>query len=394
MNAIEHVKQLAQQIGPRGSATAQEKAAADYAANSLEMMGLSPTVETFRTARSAWLPAGLFWSLMLAAGFLFVGGTQVGKMLSLPIAVLALGSIVLELTFRTNPLRWLLPKGPSQNVWVRIPSSGPLRERAALVAHLDTHRTPLVFSSDRWVRWFGRVVPIGFTFALVQIAIIIAGFVRPEIWIRYLVIAPMLPSFGLLALMLQADFTPYSPGANDNASGVGVALSMAERLAARPLEHTEVWIVLTGSEEVGSYGANAFLRRHRADLPGAAWLTVDTVGSRDGAPVFLSQETFLCPVRSDPELLRIARQVAVNHPQWRAREIKTKGAYTDGALGAKHGLRVLTFGSHTPGGGLSNWHRPTDTVDRMGEECLLTSEAFVLGVLTQMDTGSVQQEAH
>jgi len=385
MNALEHVKHLAQEIGPRGSATPQEKAAADYASEQLASMGLSPTVEVFRTARSAWLPAGLFWSVLLSAGFLFVGGTRVGAIVSLPVAVVALGSIILELTFRTNPLRWVLPKGDSRNVWSRIPASGERKGCVILVAHLDTHRTPLVFSSDRWVRWFARLVPIGFALAFLQIAIILAGILRPEMWIRYLAIVPMTASFGLLALMLQADFTPYSPGANDNASGVGVALSLAERLAVRPLENTDVWVVLTGSEEVGSYGADAFLRHHRGDLHGAAWLTIDTVGSRDGVPVFLAQETFLKPVRSDPGLLRIARTVAAHHPQWHTRESTVKGAYTDGALGAKHGLRVLTFESHAPDGGLSNWHRLTDTVDCLGEECLLASEAFVLGVITQLD---------
>jgi hypothetical protein len=330
---------------------------------------------------------------MLASGFLFVGGTRVGMILSIPIAVLSTASILLELVFRPNPLRWMLPKGDSQNVWARIPASGQRREQAVLVAHLDTHRTPLAFSTDRWIRRFERLVPVGLAFAVLQILISMVGLVRPEPWIRYLVIAPMVPSFGLLSLMLQADFTPYAPGANDNASGVGVTLSIAQRLASRPLANTDVWVLFTGSEEVGGYGADAFLKQHRTELPGAAWLTVDTVGSHDGVPAYLSCESFLKPVPSDARLLRIARDIAASHPQWHAREIRMKGAYTDGAIGARRGLRVLTFESHTADGRLSDWHRLTDTVERVSEECLLTSEAFLLGVLTQLDAEAARADA-
>jgi hypothetical protein len=385
MNAIEHVKHLAREIGPRGSTTPQEKAAAEYAAAQLEEAGLDPVTETFRSARSAWLPAGLFWSLMLAAGFLFVGGTRLGTLLSLPIAILAMASILLELTFRPNPLRWLLPKGESQNVWARVHASEEIRDRVVLVAHLDTHRTPLAFSSDRWIRWFERLVPIGMAFAGLQLLILAAGIVWPVPWTRYVVIAPMAVSFGMLGLMLQADFTPFSPGANDNATGVGVVLSLAERFARHPLRYTEVWLVLTGCEEVGSYGADAFLHRHRTELNDAAWISVDTVGSGHGAPVFLAQETFLTTVKSDPKLLQIVREFSMGHPELGAHEIRMKGAYTDSAIGAKYGLRVLTLESHPATGGLSDWHRVTDTVDRVSQECLMNTETLLLGILAQMD---------
>ncbi len=385
MNAMDHVRHLAEKIGPRGSTTAEEKEAADYVYKHLADFGLQPVMEAFRGARSAWLPAALFWSIVLASGFLFLGGSQTGAIFALVLTVTSLGSILLELMFRPNFLRWTLPKGESQNVWARIEAKTEANEHVALVAHLDSHRTPLVFSSDRWVRWFERLVPIGMAFAALLIAILTLGIVLPFPWLRIMAIGPMMVALGMLILMLQADFTSYAPGANDNASGVGVVLDLAEQLARDPLEHTTVWIVLTGCEEVGCYGAEDFIRRHKSELRHAAWITVDTVGSRNGVPVTLSQETFLSTTKSDGQLLEIARSISSRRPELRTREISMKGAYTEGAIGAKHGLRVLTIESHQEDGTLSEWHRPTDRVENVSPECVQATETLVYELLLELD---------
>ena len=107
-----------------------------------------------------------------------------------------LGSILLELSFRPNLLRWVLPKGHSQNVWARIDARDEARDRIVLVAHLDTHRTPLAFSSDRWVRIFEKLVPIGMAFTVLLIATFTLQIVLPMPWLRYVAIGPMLGRIG------------------------------------------------------------------------------------------------------------------------------------------------------------------------------------------------------
>ncbi|MCK5247309.1 hypothetical protein KAR02_10435, partial [Candidatus Bipolaricaulota bacterium] len=188
MNAMDHVRYLAEKIGPRGSTTPEEKAAADYVYGQLACMGLQPTMEGFRSARSAWLPAALFWSIVLGAGFLSLGAGRIVAIVALILALTGLGSILLELSFRPNLLRWVLPKGQSQNVWARIEAEAEARDRVVLVAHLDSHRTPLVFSSDCWVRWFERLVPIGMAFAVLLIATFALGIALPMPWLRYVAI--------------------------------------------------------------------------------------------------------------------------------------------------------------------------------------------------------------
>jgi hypothetical protein len=94
------------------------------------------------------------------------------------------------------------------------------------------------------------------------------------------------PQECLWILMAHADTVPPSPGAEDNASGLGTLVALAPRVAA--LEpRCDVWLVATGAEEriytgrPDHLGASALVRRIRArgrsqDLRWA--LSLDEVG--------------------------------------------------------------------------------------------------------------------
>src|ERR671917_1521162 len=77
------------------------------------------------------------------------------------------------------------------------------------------------------------------------------------------------PRSCLRIVMAHADSTPAGPGANDNASGLGVVAALAGRLR-RIAPRCDTWLVATGAEErvyTGSpdhLGALALARRARA----------------------------------------------------------------------------------------------------------------------------------
>ncbi|GAB4506252.1 MAG: M28 family peptidase [Anaerolineales bacterium] len=384
MTAMDHVRYLAETIGPRGSTTPDEARAARYAADVLRDLGLEPTVEPFTSAKSAWHPYVLFSALMLVGAILFWLGGRLGAIAALVLALIAIGSVLLELAFRPNPFRAVLPKGRSQNVWARIPPTGAVKTRVVLLGHLDTHRTPLVFSTDTWLRLFQTLVPLGLAASVLLLVMFAVGVgSQGFVWrAASLPLASLLA--GILALTIQADRTPFTAGANDNASAVGIVLHTAERLRAEPLSHTEVWAVLSGCEEVGCYGADAFARAHKAELGRAVWIALDGVGSR-GRPVYITRETFLVPAPSDPDLVALAQRIAATHPDLGAEGDTFSGAYTEGAIGVLHGFRVLTLTSAPPGGVLTEWHRPTDTVENLDADVLARSEAFLWALLRELD---------
>jgi hypothetical protein len=126
------------------------------------------------------------------------------------------------------------------------------------------------------------------------------------------------PNDCLKILMAHTDTTAPGPGANDNASGLGVVVALAQRLRAID-PHCDVWLVATGAEEriytgqPDHLGALALARRARAR--GAERrlryaLSLDEVG-RD-RPFWLRSPASAPRRGVESALLRAAEQAGVN----------------------------------------------------------------------------------
>jgi Zn-dependent M28 family amino/carboxypeptidase len=103
----------------------------------------------------------------------------------------------------------------------------------------------------------------------------------------------------------------YSPGAHDNASGVGVVLALAEHFARNPPQGISLGFLFTGAEETGMHGAAAFAAGLKPG-DGTAVLNFDMVGAGNALCVVEGDGT-LWPLRTDARLnarLRAARPEA------------------------------------------------------------------------------------
>ncbi len=353
----------------------------------LDGLGLSPRLQPFTSATSAWRPYALALALALLAVSIYPVAGRVSAVIATLLVAIVLVSALLEMNFTSNPLRWALPRGRSQNVIAVLPPRGEVRRRAVLVGHLDTHRTPLLFSSLLWLRLFGVLSPLGFGGIALMGGLFAAGAATQESALYYASLAPAALLLLILPVLLQADFTPYTPGANDNASGAAVVLSLAQRLREAPLANTEVWTVHTGCEEVGCYGADAFVREHRGRLEGARFITVDTVGGPGSGPCYITREGMTKRYHSDAGLTALAEGIAARRPELGAYPKTMSMGYTEGAIGIKHGLPSLTFVNLRPDGVLPHWHRPDDTVENIDADVLARSEEFIWELLQEIDAG-------
>lgn len=133
----------------------------------------------------------------------------------------------------------------------------------------------------------------------------------------------------------------------------------------------------TGCEEVGAYGAAAWIRTHRSALDNAIYLTLDNLGGEGSGPCYLTKETLIFPLSSDSELVQLADTLAAEHPSLGAYSSELKGGYTDGAIGIKAGLRYLTFVNLRPDGVIPNWHQPTDVFENVDWDVVQRTESFV-----------------
>lgn len=384
---MRHVGVLARTIGPRGSTTPAEREAAAYAERVFREAGLEPRVEGFRSVKSGWRPfavAALFASLATLV-FAFAGAAPwlAGALGILLLAVTA--SVLLEMYFRPNLLRPFVPKGTSQNVWAPIAPRGPAARRVVVVAHLDTHRTPWVFTRPWRLKFFKTMTTLGVAAFVIAAVAFIAYSLTGADWLRWLALALLPVHVAVLALTLQPDTTPYTEGANDNASGVGVLLSLAERLAREPLERTEVWAVASGCEEVGSVGAQAFVSRHRSELRGSLAVSIDNVGGHGAGVCYTSVEGMVLPLKPSPELFSLAEELRLARPELTAYSLPYTTLHTDATCFMANGVPSLSFVGLTREGVLPDWHQVTDVLENVSEETVTKTEEFVWHLLRRLD---------
>jgi len=385
--ALGHIRTLSLSLGGRGSCSPQERQAAGYVAGQMRDLGVSDVrLEPYAGAPSTYRPYALAFGLAAAStvpAWLFESPwTAAAAALA---NLLGLWGMLAETDFAPNWMRLVLPKAEGQNAVGIIPPQAEVRSRVVLCAHLDTHRTPVFYSSRRWHKVFQTLVAAAFVSLIVGAVayglLAILGW-QAGLWIGALTAFVQVV---FLDLCLHADSTPFSPGANDNASGVGIVLSLAERLIAEPLAHTEVWLAFTGCEEAGAHGMAAFLAAHATRLGGdAVYIILDQVGA--GRITYLTSDGLIVKRKTHPRALELARQTTAALPELETQE-RVGIAYTDAAVATKRGLVALTVVALPPSNSAesTHWHQMSDTLDKVDPGALDEVLIFSRQLLAEID---------
>ncbi len=208
--------------------------------------------------------------------------------LGFALVLLAATSMYLDLEYRLYLVRSLFFRRASQNVV--SPGRDPGAPRLIICAHLDAARSGAAFTparARRVARLTKRHPALGpfrvlfWTLALLLplLGARMAGVDSVAISVLQLPLTLVL----LVAIfaLVEIELSPVVPGANDNASGVATALSLAERLESDPAGNLDVWLLLDGGEEGMQEGMRAFVRAHRKQLEPQStfFLVLDTLGN-------------------------------------------------------------------------------------------------------------------
>ena len=379
----EHVRILAEVIGPRGSTTEGERRGSEYCYEVLAGLGFSPHLESLSSARSIYHPHLIAALMFLTAWLIYPLGGRVTAAIAALLSLIALTSELLELSFHDNLLRRLIPKGQSQNVFAIIPPKEEHRQDLILIGHVDSHRTPLIFRSPRWVSAYTIFTTVAFVAFLAQAFLFLLGMIAGWEWVWPASAPGAVCAVLLLALCIQADLTPFSPGANDNATGVGLVLSLAEALRDSPLRYTRVWAVCTGCEEVQHYGAAAFFARHRTEFRNPVALVFEMLGC--SGPAWLIKEGIVVPFRADKRLAKLAEELAQAHPEWGAFPTSLSGGNTEMADALRAGIPAITLIGIGRRGDKPYWHRIDDTPDKMNPAVMERAWAFAWAFIQALD---------
>jgi hypothetical protein len=399
-SALRHIEHFTNTIGPRGSATPKEVEALDYCAATLEGLGYEARRESFMAPTSGWHPYALAQGLMLLAVAVFVlmgqgADAGAGGLAATALGLLVLVSVWLQMAHRSNPLEWFLATAPSQNVWAAAAPSGDERERVVVVGHVDTHRTALAMQSPGLWQFFRVLTPVVGLANLALVIVFIWGAASMDPLPRQ--IALVLAIFDLIGLVftLQPDFTPYVKGANDNASGAGAVLALAERLKAEPLAHTTVYLLNTGSEEVGGQGVVDWIKRHAGqEADDADFLVLDSIAGRGAGVNYVVAEQLLLPVPANDGLVELAEKVAAANPALGAKPFHYRGLFSEMSLAAIHGQRALAVMNFSPRTGTPpHFHTARDNMNNVDPAVLERSEQFAWAILKEIDGEAEEGES-
>ncbi len=377
-SGLECIRELSERIGPRAPCSPEEKGAATCIAERLSGLGLEPEIEEFASTRSFGAVYLAIFATALGGGFLQgVRGLRVVGHLA---AAVGAATAVLEGRFHPGGVASLLRRERSVNVHASIEPSGAVERTVCLVSHMDSSRAGLMFH-PRVVAHLGALVSAAGFSALLQV---ISGPLMRVRRLRPLVLVSRgLVALGLGLIVEREVRGSDVPGANDNASGVGACVALAETLVGSPLKRARVVILVTGSEESGALGMREFLSRHNT---GGWWfVNFDGVGADAPLRVLSKEGGPLSAVDADPELLELARQVGAEDPELLASPLAHgSGLPYDSTPVLVRGGRAISVVNQE--GAIPDYHWPTDRMDRISPEAFSRAVRFGRKLVEKLDS--------
>lgn len=393
--ALSHIQVIAK--GGRGSTTAAEKGAAKYVEAQLKAMGYQDVCQQpFSGERSMWLFIALAFGLALVGHAAYWLLRQpAGDLPALIISLLALGFsgyiIWRKFSLQDYPLHRMLPHAPSQNVIAKFPPAGEARQRLVLVAHLDSHRAVFWFATDFLV-WLFQPISLAAIYG-VYLAIpvyLLAAFTHWQVF-TWLGLFLVLLHFIAWFTGVTADLGRYSPGANDNASGVGTLLALAERLKEQPLHNTEIWLVFTGCEESGGDGMFSLIKEYGTTLTDSVFVDFEMVGIGDSVSYIRVEGNlarFIIPSEIEALMKEVGRPYGVQPA-----DAMHVGGSTESNILLKYGFRAVSLIAYQHGSSrIPEWHRLTDTPDRVQVSSLERVHALGWDILQRFDQTGISSQ--
>jgi hypothetical protein len=380
---LAHVRALSVEIGPRGPTRPGERQGAEYAKSIFEQIGLTPTWEVFKSARSIFHPHLLGSLLMLAAFALFPLGGRLTAALAAALSLLVLVSELQELGFQNNLFRMLVPKGESQNVFAIVEPGKEHKRDLVLVGHVDSQRTPLIFRTPKWVKAYDRFTMITFAAFILQTLLYALAAIFAWEWAWLVSIPSAVCAILLAAMCIEADLTPFTAGANDNATAVGMVLTIAAQLRIKPLENTRVTLVITGCEEVQHYGMIDFFKRHRSEMKAPQAVIFEMLGC--AGPAWTTREGIIVPFTSDPNLVSMAENLKTDHPEWKAYPAKISGGNSELSDAVRFKVPAITLFGLKEDGEAPYWHQRADTFDKMDPDVMERTWEFSWELIQEID---------
>ncbi|MBN1264193.1 MAG: M20/M25/M40 family metallo-hydrolase [Anaerolineales bacterium] len=370
--AMEFVSFLSETIGGRPPGSLEEQQAQDYIQEQLSSFGLESERNVFSFQHPIFTP----W--ISAAGFLFLLYAVLDRT---PLPALLLPLI---LALAPDLGRWWNRRSggstPSSNVYALSGSNN--HPVLILCAHVDSGKAA-VLDHPLLLKLRGLTMDIAQRAALLLAAlglVKLAGLVLPRPVSAAATVIAVVAGVWLIFSEAVEQLTKggfHSPGANDNASGVGLVLALAETFASHPSPPFSLAFLFTGAEEAGLHGARAHARSLPPDSQTAV-ISLDMVGAGDTLR-YAGKDGVLFSREADFRLNDLIRQVNPQaQPLWYSLRSGDFAPFLEYDIPAT-GLQV------TGGEESLRYHTAGDTADAVEIRALTQTAQTILDVLALLE---------
>lgn len=374
--AMHLIRQLSEEIGPRPSGSRAEKEA-------------QLILETELTARGA----DIYWQdfifpsvpdffpyLLIPGGILLIGAFLPGPwkaiLAGLPFLTAGLPDLYQTLVNR------LPHKQQSQNL-IAVPPGRQIDEVSVwLCAHIDSAEiiAPLpALIRPIFKNYMDRLESLSWIIAIGALASLAAPWMFDLIRspFQWVCIVLGLTLIGLDIWQQMAGMKKQTSGANDNASGAALSVVLFEEMLAAAPKGITTGLVVTGAEEAGLYGAQAFVEGPFAPRSDAVVINLDMVGTgaRIGSVVRAGR---LKPLSTDRDLNSIIQTIA---PGVLPIDYRYRGG--DFIPFLKKGYRAISLEATDRGEVPFTYHRDIDRIEHIQPAMLMQIGELASRLLTR-----------
>ncbi len=386
---VRGITHICRTMKKRGPGSDGEREAAEYLAGVLrEECGCSDVrVESFDEHPDGfygYLTFSAVLDVLCGAAFFFLPALSVAAGAAAFLLMLFQFLLYYEVVDRFFPLR------RGTNVTAVRPCTGECRRRVFVCGHTDAAwEWPLNYR-------FGGVVfeahSAGATAGvLYYIALSVCRLCGAGPWVRTAGLIGLVFFPFWIGLPFLRDRNLVVDGANDNLTGcyMGIALLRAMEERGVSLEHTELGVILTGSEESGLRGAKAWSRAHRSEYAGvpAFIYTFDTI--HDPRFLMTNQRDLNGLLRADRPMsdLFLSAAAELGIPCRRG-WVPPMGGSTDASAFVRGGFRSVAVT------GLNHkledyYHTRRDTCDNLDPQGLENCYRVLVRTLEKIDAGAL-----
>ncbi|MDX2001903.1 MAG: M20/M25/M40 family metallo-hydrolase [Chitinophagales bacterium] len=333
------ISDVIDRFGPRAAGSEAEKASQLYVKQLMEGFCDKVLFQPFAIAPHAKFESlKLFYGLYWVCLALFFVDIRIALTLSLVNFILFLGHFLLYYHW----LDFLYKKGTSHNTIGTVEPSGEVKRTIIFSGHMDSARE---FFWWYHLKDLGIVLTIisGFLLVLLPIYYLLCLIFGNDTawnlgWWFFLATSPVTLS------MFFIHNKAYVPGAQDNLSGVTLAMELG-RFFANPenrLKHIRIKVASFGSEEIGLQGAHAYVKQFHQELLAENAININLDGIKDRDQLHILNQEIMLLVKYPADLVqrmhRTFNELQVPH------KVKPLGfGATDAAAFARQGIPALAI---------------------------------------------------